>query len=573
MSTTQGKISYFIYSLDFLSGAKSFKMFDREKNVSLVGLIFTIILASMIILYSAVELINYFQQTNYSFISMEDNSEKIDATKFIGKNGTIAALRFIKYDLDEDGNEIEVPIPDLLKIFKIRVRQYNYDYATDDSQFDYYNMENCTKYFDEEELIKYNIPSHYIENAVCPPYDKGLRLRWSNYALSTLAFQVFLCNKSENENCYSKEEIIEKYESGYLDYITFGFIQEFNIVDNNNHTNPLTTESLMTENDLDLGSQYIGDSRSKFIHYSSDDGIIFNNIKNYTGLRFDTYTDNVKDRDDAFDFKSSIVAISYSINMNNILNYKRTYVKLTTVIVDIAGIARVLFFVGGFSISFLSQNYFSYKLFEEIFSQKYLTKNQNEVNNNAKIHEDISSQISSNKNNKINIYNSPEDSGKIGSENIFLKVKAKKRKVKKGKTKKNNMTNTNIILNDVNIDNTNDKSTNKENGAIKKNDNEKYSMILSRYLGYDVKDKKKFTFWNFICSQFNKGNNNMKIINSCARMINNYLSLEQMINNGINIDILLSNYESQEMSNIDKLNKVIDDDFKKTIKNIKDKKE
>ena len=98
-------------------------------------------------------------------------------------------------------------------------------------------------------------------------------------------------------------------------------------------------------------------------------------------------------------------------------------------------------------------------------------------------------------------------------------------------------------------------------------------MILSRYLGYDVKDKKKFTFWNFICSQFNKGNNNMKIINSCARMINNYLSLEQMINNGINIDILLSNYESQEMSNIDKLNKVIDDDFKKTIKNIKDKKE
>ena len=551
-------------------------MFDREKNVSLVGLIFTIILASMIILYSAVELINYFQQTNYSFISMEDNSEKIDATKFIGKNGTIAALRFIKYDLDEDGNEIEVPIPDLLKIFKIRVRQYNYDYDTDDSQFDYYNMENCTKYFDEEELIKYNIPSHYIENAVCPPYDKGLRLRWSNYALSTLAFQVFLCNKSENENCYSKEEIIEKYESGYLDYITFGFIQEFNIVDNNNHTNPLTTESLMTENDLDLGSQYIGDSRSKFIHYSSDDGIIFNNIKNYTGLRFDTYTDNVKDRDNAFDFKSSIVAISYSINMNNILNYKRTYVKLTTVIVDIAGIARVLFFVGGFSISFLSQNYFSYKLFEEIFSQKYLTKNQNEVNNNAKIHEDISSQISSNKNikdNKINIYNSPEDSGKIGSENIFLKIKAKKRKVKKGKTKKNNMTNTNIILNDVNIDNTNDKSTNKENGAIKKNDNEKYSMILSRYLGYDVKDKKKFTFWNFICSQFNKGNNNMKIINSCARMINNYLSLEQMINNGINIDILLSNYESQEMSNIDKLNKVIDDDFKKTIKNIKDKKE
>ena len=65
----------------------------------------------------------------------------------------------------------------------------------------------------------------------------------------------------------------------------------------------------------------------------------------------------------------------------------------------------------------------------------------------------------------------------------------------------------------------------------------------------------------------------MKIIDSCAKMVNNYLSLEQIINNGINIDILLTNCEPQEYNSIDILNTIIDDDFKKTIKNIKEKKE
>ena len=55
-------------------------------------------------------------------------------------------------------------------------------------------------------------------------------------------------------------------------------------------------------------------------------------------------------------------------------------------------------------------------------------------------------------------------------------------------------------------------------------------------------------------------------------MINNYLSLEKIINNGIDIDILLANCKFQIFNNIDILNKIIDDDFKKNIKDIKKKK-
>ena len=573
MSSIQSKISFFIYSFDFLSGTKNFKLFDREKNVSLFGLIFTIILAIMTLFYATFEIINYFQQTNFSLISMEDNSEKLDATKYIG-NETIIALRFIKYDSDEEGNDIEVEIPDIFKIFKFKVIQYNYEYENDHYEYLYYDMENCTNYITDDISIKYDIPYYYIKESVCPPNNKGLKIRWNNHAISTIYFQVYLCNKDKDENCYSKEEIEEKYNSSELDNIVFGLIQEFGIIDNYNHSNPITTQSLLTEGDINLDYYYNGESINKFIHYSSDDGIIFTNIKNYTGLRYDDYTYNYQDRDDPYNYDSPLLLIKYRLDMDYLLDYKRTYLTLTTVIVDIAGIARILFFVGGYAISFLGQNYFSYKLFDEIFSQKYQLKYPNDIKKNIQIHEDISSQYSSNKNieNKINISNIPEYS-KISSEKIYLREKNKKLKIKKGKIKKNYMIKSNIIANDGNSDKTNVKIMNKDSNEIKKIDDEKYSIILSKYLGYDEKDKRKFSFWNYIFSQFNSKNNNMKIINNCAQMVNNYLSLEHIINNGINIDILLAHNEPQELNNIDIFNKIISDDFKKTIKNIKEKKE
>ena len=67
--------------------------------------------------------------------------------------------------------------------------------------------------------------------------------------------------------------------------------------------------------------------------------------------------------------------IRYGINISYLLYYKRSYEKLTSVVLDISEIARVFFVIGGYIISFLSQNYFSYKLFDEIFPQKYPSTN------------------------------------------------------------------------------------------------------------------------------------------------------------------------------------------------------
>ena len=577
MDSPQAKISFFIYSLDFLSGSKNFKIFDREKNVSLVGLIFTIILGVLTIFYAAVEIINYFHQINFTMISMEDNSEKIDATRYIG-NETFVAIRFFRYGEDEEGNYIEESIPDLLKIFKFKLKQYNYEYENDYDEYITYSMQNCSNLFTDDDLLKFNLYSYsyIIPQSVCPPKDKGLKLRWNKQGLSELYFKVLLCDQTEDPNCYSKDEIEQKYIDGELDYIQFGFIQEYGTVDNYNHSSPVIIDVLMSNGEIDLNTNFVGETKSKFVLYESDDGIIFSKSKNYTGLRYDTFSYSYKDRKDELDFETSLISITYSINMNYVQYYKRTYIKLTAVIVDISGIARTIFFAGGMVISLLSQNYFSYKLFDEIFSQKYRASYTNEVNKNIQINENVS-QNSSNKNmikdNKINIYDSPENSSKIGSENNFLKIKTKKRRVKKGKPKSNIMGSTNMVINDVSSDITNVKGMDKDNNVAKKVDDEKYSMILSQYLGYNAKNKKRFSFWNFIFSQFYKKNNNNKIIDSCAKIINNYLSLEQIINNGINNDILLTHYESQEFNNMDAFNRIIDDDFKKTIKNIKEKKE
>ena len=567
MSSFSSKICFLLYSFDFLSGSENLRRFNRRKNVSLVGLILTIILIMMMAIYATTKLVDYFQQVNFSLNAIEDSSLRTDATLYIG-NETIALLRVIQHDIDEN----EVDIPDLLKIFKFNIRQYEYDCENDKYEIKYYPLVNCTKYFTAEDLVKYDLPVHYVQQSLCPPYDEGLKIRWNKKATASLIFQVFLCNKNEDSNCYSEEEIQEKYNSGELDGISFGFIHEFDLIDNYNRSNPLSVESVISEAYIDFVSHCYADVKSKFIYYESNNGIIFNNFKKYTGLTSDSFTHSSKAKE-LFDYKSTILSLSFSLNINSILNYKRTYEKITSVIVDIFGITRVLFFLGGFIVSVLSQNYFSFKLFDEIFSQKFCSKNSNEINKNIQNFTDPKNSPNKNisKENKIsiNISNTPEDSNKIGSDKIILKTK--KHKTKKGKIKKNNIINTIKIINEGNSDNSNMKIM--ENSIIKKIDDEKYSAILLRYLGYDANDKRKFSFWYYICSQFNRRNNNMKIINSCAKLINQCLSLEQLIKNCLNIDILLTPYEYQELNNIDIFNKIIDDDFKKTIKDIKLKKE
>ena len=272
MSSTRAKFFFYLYSLDFLSGSKHFKAFNREKNVSLVGLIFTIILAVIIITYSTVELITYFRQINFSLISMEDNSGKVDATKYVG-NETIVLIRFINSIYDDEGNIVEKDIPDLLKIFRVEVKQYDYEYGNSDYDIKKFALENCTKYLKEDDIIKYNLPKNYIRQSLCPPEDKGLKLRWNSKGTSTLNFKVYLCDNESDSNCYTKEEIDEKYKLGELSSITFGFIQEYNIIDNTNHTYPLSIESYITEKYIYLNAQYNCESSSKYINYVSNDGM------------------------------------------------------------------------------------------------------------------------------------------------------------------------------------------------------------------------------------------------------------------------------------------------------------
>ena len=579
MASIHEKLCFFLYGLDILSGTQSFKIFDRIKNVSLVGLICTIIFAVIIIIFTIFELIEFFKDTNFSLISMEDNSTKIPAIKYIG-NDTIAALYFIKNKIDKNGKQYNQEIPDLMKIFKMKVYQYNQDYFTGDIEYKSYIMQNCTNYFTQEDMLKFDISQYIVDQSVCPPYEQGFKLKWDKHSYSQLYFKISLCNKKEDENCYSEEEIKEKYESGYLDDITFGFIREYNTVDSLNYSTPISINSMMTEFYLRLNNNMMGQCISKFVHYESDDGIIFNNIKNYTGLRIDSFDYGNNNREELFNYKTPLATITYGIDTNYILNYKRKYLKLTTIIVDISGIARVIFLFGGYIVSLLSRNYFSFKLFNEIFSRKHSDLYKNQKNKNAHINNDVNTQIFSNKKkireNKLQKYDIAEEQSKTGSENNSLKILIRNDKSEKEQTNTKCIISSNIGMKDVNIINMDKKEMNKDSCDTKKLGSEKYSTILYKYLGYHIKnntkfDKKKFTFWSFICSQFYKGSSKTGIINCCAKMINNCLSFEQMVNNTIDIYILLSYCGSQELMDIDIFNEIIDDDFRKTIKKIKDK--
>ena len=540
MSSTQKNISFYIYSLDILSGSTNFKIFDRDKNVSLAGLILTFILSFGVISYSIIQLIDYCSLTNFTLISMEDNSQEINAIKYIG-NDTIALVRFSKVKVDGKGNTYEGDFPDFLKLFKIRVQQANYDSSTLNYTLQYFDMQNCTNVMTNEEVVKFALDPDMINQSVCPPYDKGLKLRWNKYGTTKLFYEILLCNKSEDENCYSEAEINEKIKSDELDNVAFGFIQEYDIINNNNYNNPITPNSILQQKYIYLDVQYTCDAKSKFVYYESDYGMIFTSIKSNNGLRNDGLKCSNQNRENIFDYKTPLATIEYSIDTSYMLTYKRTYEKLTTVVVDITGIARVVFSIGEYVISLLGRNYFSYKIFDKIFSQKYKSKNKERRNKNIQIYNNTISRISSKKN-----------TGK--------------------KTINNNMLNSSIIINEANSDNSSGKIIRKCKSVFKKTDNYDYSIILSQYLGYGKRDKIRFSFWDFIWSKFYRTNNNMKIINSCAKLIDNYLALEQIVSNGINIDKLLTLSKSQEFNDIDIFNNNIDDDFKQILKDIKTKK-
>ena len=558
------KLSFYIYSLDLLSGTKPLKILNREKNVSLTGLIFTFILIVISIIYGTIVLLEYSKQKNYTLISMEDNSNKISSLLNLG-NETAAFLRFYKVSLDENGSQVNDDIPDFSKIFKILVTQYIFYHHTQESEYkEDINLINCTNFLNSN-FYKHGVSQQIIEKSFCPPNDKGLKVGSNSIISSTLYFHIKLCNKTEDLNCYTDDEIKEKYESGYLSNIFFEFYQENNIIDNDNYTNPLTTKFIKILYYIDLNYYIKFDSTSNFISYESNDGIIFNDIKKYNGLRYNTFKYDINTRQEIYDKESEIISIGYTIDTDYVLYFKRTYVKLPTVIVEIYGIVKIFFTIGGFIINYSFKNYFSFKLFDEIFSKKYsdtiaLKKKRNIFNNSF-------TQAISNKNllnvNTVLIDNNNKNKEKkncqISRTNIVEENK-------KGKKIRKNYT----VINDSIKSNRDDSSRKiiNSNFNFNKDSDEQYSKILFKYLGYNKKIKKKFSLWNFICSQFIKTNNEMKIINGIAQIIDKYLSLENLINNGINIDILISDFDKQN-NNIDMYDKIVGGDIKEVIKKIK----
>ena len=99
-------------------------------------------------------------------------------------------------------------------------------------------MENCLNHITNDELTKFNLYLYLyiIPQSLCPPKGQGFKLRWNIKGVSELYFKVLLCNKTKNPNCYSEEEIEEKYENGELDNTQLDFIQEYSTIDNYNHS-------------------------------------------------------------------------------------------------------------------------------------------------------------------------------------------------------------------------------------------------------------------------------------------------------------------------------------------------
>ena len=575
----------FIYNIDVLSGSPGIFISGYKNYSTFTGLIATILIIFAIVFYTGYSLFFFFYEREMTIVELRDNFMTKNVS--VSLNNFLFAFNVFNVSMEMEyywGKEIN-----LNSANDVTKKALDNNYTIVISYINPENEEIINKYYIEAEYCEVgkNIDQDIIDKYNFTNYKKFLCLnRDSNLDIlinqtHSVYIDIIVSLKIQNENVFEYKEVYfddEVYLSNYS-YLEFEIYTPNDIISNKNQSHPIKhRKNYYNYELLTVGGMERYDMAAKYVDYSSDKGMIFQNKKEFNGIVIDTVTKKSLNLSSIEMAKELLYyQFRYYLNPNSIESYERTYKKLPTLLADVTTIISIFLTGGRFIISFVckiyieTQTVFKILRFDKDISSKIeLKKKSTRIFSIDCSKSSERQMIGENSKKRLSAFsiNQPKE---IGLSN-FLKKKKKLRKKnkrknnieiingniyplndnsEKDKSNKNNLINTkqtkelklsNEILYD-HPENKNDEKKSKNENENKHNDKK------------DIKSDSKivlnlFSFRDYFMFHFTKNKNNKtKLIDKLSTLLENSLSIEEIFRRAIDLQkvnlFIKSKYEEE----------------------------
>lgn len=372
--------------IDYLGYMPSLYIKSQQRYQTTVGALltlFSLLVSAGLAAYFILQLVNQ-QGANIILNQINQNSSFLNLTE----------TPFIISLSDASGKSINNPNIATVKFFQegILPKLVN---GTAVLQYvrNYIDLENCdiSKHFGEHKSLYENTP--LLNKYLCPAFNSTTKNNMTvigkygdgvnGYVV--LKASVFKCvnSTSNNFSCASPAEINKQ-----LGFVYFGVELLANQINNNDNNNPVQfyrTVSLQT-----LSSQLYKNYRTFFdnVEYTTDFGYVFEDLNVKTGFTQSVTIPDVSLSPPATSPNSlGDVSIALSGKLNT---YNKSFIKLQNVMANIGGMAKLVFFVAGFIVEFISEKLYIKEMSEMLsetgkFSQQTNIHLLNNNSNNSNI--------------------------------------------------------------------------------------------------------------------------------------------------------------------------------------------
>ena len=355
----------FIYNFDILSGKPSIFISGYRNYSTLTGLVLTIVILLVAIYYAVYSLFYFFCKKEITVVELQDNYMTKNVS--LPLNNLLFAFNVFNVSMEMEyywGKEINLNGANA--VTKVAI-DHNYTVV-----LSYINPENekiIDKYYLEADYCELgkNIDQEIIDKYDFTDYSKYLCIN-RNHNFDILInkthyvyIDVIVSINFDNENVFDHEDLyLDKnvYISAY-NYLEFQVYTPNDLVSNKDKLEPIKfRKNYYNYELLTVGEMERYDMAAKYVDYSSDNGLIFKNEKQFYGIAIDSLTKKTLDLSSVKEAKHLLYfQFRYYLNPNSIESFERTYKKLPSVLADITSIISVLFTGGNFLISFLFKIY------------------------------------------------------------------------------------------------------------------------------------------------------------------------------------------------------------------------
>ena len=348
-----------LYTFDIIGPTPQLLIFNNSRYKSTFSSFISILIILFSVVYTIFSLIVYFKFDNPIVIYTKGNDYGTSRS-FLAKD------TFLLFQLME--TKSSTIINDSNAYYE---GGYTIIYDNGKREYGNINIEKCE--------IGKNINSRY----------KDFIIKKSNFGIPIESFYC-ISSKDKNTNFFYQPNIGYSIINLYVFYknnsiyspdeLQSIIVSENNLIDNNNKENPISEGFIYQLSSSFSSIEYTMISYNfQYLKYDSDDGLIFKNYKNFSGILFsDMSSYRTKYNTNNYNISdiNKIGTISFQINKSNYDYYKRSYQRLQSLLPEILSLINLVLEIAR-QVSY----YISKKILSKDIMISLLDKNNNIISN------------------------------------------------------------------------------------------------------------------------------------------------------------------------------------------------